>query len=144
MALKFWRLWPPPEFDPPQERLVETSAGPAVIRLGLVSGALTVTVKTFGSDGWETRTRGWFESRNGERSVLLSTFLAQELPLPTVEADALAQAIQGPWVEEWERFGAKRYSAMLSRFAVAVMTALALLVALAVIGVVLLAWALAS
>jgi len=146
MEWRFWKRWLPLDLDTPKERLVQTSSGWAVVRLGYHGTAgLGVNAKRFAADGWEAPARTWFERGGTSREPeSLAGFLVAQLSVPRPEAAALARDIRGPWLEDYERRGGRREDQRVERWAGVLIAALALLIALAVLGVVLLVWWLAS
>ena len=127
-------------------RLVQTSSGFAMLDLDRYSGpGLHLRVTRFGSDGWEEAYRIWFEKTEMMTTPqTLERFLATELSLPDDEAMALAEDILGPWMKEWEARGGAQDARKTDRLGHALMLSLAVLIVLALVGIGLLIWLLAT
>ena len=129
------------------ERLIETSKGKAVLDIYRIPGpaslGLCVEVTSFGVDGWEDGHETWAENAK-DNPQTLAQFLAVELRVPGPEATALAQDILAQWIEEWESRGGDEEARMVGRLTVALIAAIAVLLALACIGIVLLIWLLVT
>lgn len=122
------------------KRLVQTTAGDAVLDVEYerTPGGMSVAVTPFDGDGWEGKSKMWVERwghhRRGEPLV---DFLATALQVPADEATTLAESIRGPWLAEWNRRGGAEEARALQHLSVWVMSGLAVVALLALLGVVL-------
>jgi hypothetical protein len=129
------------------QRLLQTTNGPVVIVLGRWPGdGASVTVPRFDADGWEENSGKTWSERVGyhERGENLSQFLAQALSIPDAEAEALAANVDGPMTKEWQRRGGQTEVEKIGRWSRALLAGLAALIALALLGVALLIYIIAT
>lgn len=74
----------------------------------------------------------------------LGDFLASFAGLPREEADALALEIQGTWIDEWRARGGEQAEHELRHFTNRLLVTVAVVVALAITGIVLAIWLLST
>jgi hypothetical protein len=124
------------------DRLIQTSAGWVVLDLdeNRWTGR-SVSLTPFDPGGWERDGKLWVE-RYGyhERGEELSAFLKAALDIPADEAEQLAQAIEGPWREDWVERGGPAHTREIERLVAITMGVLALGAILAVTALVLILW----
>ena len=120
---------------PARDRLVtKTSSGYAYLLFdgsGREAG-LTLGVDGYDQSGW-VNTCGQWRSEDG--GPPLAEFLRSTLTIPQAEAETLAETVRTKWVPEWERSGGRERSASLSRQVTWMLTAIAITVLLALVGV---------
>jgi hypothetical protein len=127
-----------------RKRLVQTSSGPAEIEISenKVHG-LWVAVTPFAESGWQARpTKAWTSNQN--RGESLSQFLARFVPLPESEAAQLAADVQGPWRQEWAKTGGETETRSLERWINVSAATVTVVVLLALAGLGLVIWLLAT
>jgi hypothetical protein len=127
-----------------RKRLAQTSSGPVEIEISenRVHG-LWVSVTPFAESGWEARpTKAWTSKQNAGES--LSQFLAKFVPLPEKEAAQLAADVQGPWRQEYAKSGGKAEMRSLERWINVSVATVTVVVLLAVAGLGLVIWLLAT
>lgn len=121
-------------------RLVETSRGPVEIDLtqyGPLVRGWHVFVKLYGDDGWTRDGDAWNSASSDEA---LGAFLERFLDLPSDEAERLAEAVLGEWVDEWRERGGEAEARSFRRFVWLLAGVLAFILLLAGLGVALLIW----
>jgi hypothetical protein len=127
-----------------RKRLVQTSRGPTEIEISenRVHG-LWVAVSPFAESGWQVRpTKAWTSKQNGGES--LSQFLASFVPLPAPEAAQLAADVEGPWHQEWTESGGEAETRSLERWTNVAVIAVTVVVLLALAGLGLVIWLIAT
>jgi hypothetical protein len=127
-----------------RKRLVQTSRGPVELEISenRVHG-LWVSVSPFAASGWQARpTKAWTSKQSGGES--LSQFLARFVPLPEAEAAQLAADVQGPWRQEWAESGGEAETRSLERWTNAGLSAATVVVLLALAGLGLVIWLIAT
>jgi predicted neutral ceramidase superfamily lipid hydrolase len=122
---------------PARDKLVtKTSSGYAFLLFdgaGRGSG-LVLGVDSYDDSGWVNDCGQW---RSDAQGPPLAEFLQKTLTVPQAEAEALAVTVRTKWVPEWERSGGRERSEQLSHGVTFLLTAIAVLVLLALLGIVL-------
>jgi len=121
------------------KRLVTTSRGPVAIDL---DGEMSLTgtqvhLVAFGADGWEDAVGMW--ANNDGRAPgqgTLVEFMTTYIQIPTEEAEQLAKDVLGPWLDEWAARGGAEEARKIRRFSRWFLSWAAVVVALAVFGLV--------
>lgn len=127
-------------------RLIETSQGHLILEVhGYSAGDTSVDAERFDAEGWQNGRRWWFSSWGGyvERQTLRD-FLIQFANLPELEANELADEILSDWVERWRSRGGVAHARWVSRASLLLLLAVAIAATLALFGLVMLVWLLAS
>jgi hypothetical protein len=122
------------------ERLIRTSAGPALVdvtRFRLTG--MCVNATPFGFGDWAISGKSWSDTRRSGDPTL-GEYLAARLSIPAEEGELLAGEILGRWMEEWEQRGGQLEATNVDRLTVVFMSVLALLVVLAALAVGLFVW----
>ena len=127
-----------------RKRLVQTSRGPVEIEISENrSLGLWVSVTPFAESGWEAQqTKSWWSNHNEGES--LAQFLTRFVPLPASEAAQLAADVQGPWHKEWVESGGEADARSLERWTNIGVSAVTAVVVLALVGLGLLIWLVAT
>jgi len=130
------------------ERVIRTTAGWVLVGYE-PAGPLgfSVAVNRYDEDGWEvSRHPWWMFTRKRKRT--LSNFIASSLDIPEDEARALTNDILTSWEQEWEARGGDpvvRYGkAALSAFYGCSILLILVVVSLALWGIALSIWLLAT
>jgi hypothetical protein len=116
-------------------RLVTTSRGPVVIDLEGAMSVVGTQVKlvVFGTGGWEDAVGVW--SSRGDQGTL-AEFMTTHMKIPEPEAEQLATDVLGPWLDEWAARGGEEEARQVERFSRWFFGGVALVVALALVGLV--------
>jgi hypothetical protein len=116
-------------------RLVTTSRGPVAIDLEGPSsvGGILVTLTAFGGDGWEDAEGAW-AGLKGQGT--LAEFMTTYIKIPKPEAEQLAKDVLGPWLAEWAARGGEEEARKIKRESRWFFGGVALVVALALVGLV--------
>jgi hypothetical protein len=117
------------------KRLVTTSRGPVAIDLeGQISLVGTqVTLTGFGADGWEDAVGVW-AGKHGQGT--LAEFMTTYIQIPKPEAEELAKDVLGPWLDEWAARGGEEEARKIKRWSRWFSVGVAVVVALALAGLV--------
>jgi hypothetical protein len=120
------------------KRLVSTSRGPVELELAQnrILGT-EIALTTFGPDGWQDATKLWTDRvGHDSREQTLAQFLEAYAQIPKPEAERLADDVLGPWLEERKARGGDEGDRFVDRWTLKALASAAVVVALALAGLV--------
>lgn len=109
---------------------------------GLRLTGFSVSVRVFGKDGWEVGEKQSWSAKKSDET--LARFLLSSMQLSGPEATDLASQLQGQWRDEWLASGGRQTARWAERVGLGILSGVALLILLALVGVAFLVWLLVT